>query len=330
VPDERPPPDLSLVFSDSAGRPVVFPLPGGRCAVGSAADNDLVIEHPSVVAHQIVLEREGDQLSLLDLFAGETRVNDERRHSGAIAPGDVLRLGEVRLRVMKVAPPRSGRTGRLGSSATRRRASGKTERLPSSSANPRPMAGDEPPTRPDPELPERTRRTTQTLNRTSPPSEESRRARERDARRARALAHARQLADLLMPEDDFELVFEKLANGFLDVFSADRAVTVLFEEDGINPLMVVERRRDGTAEGTGVAQEIVNRCLQVRSVIRVAGGYEGLGGLAAPLLASEGRALGLLYFERMSTPGHALGADDVHLMALLTNLASLKIAPLVS
>ena len=103
-----------------------------------------------------------------------------------------------------------------------------------------------------------------------------------------------------------------------DVFTADRAVTVLFEEDGRNPLLTIERRRDGTDEGTGVAQEIIDRCLQVRSVVRVAGGMEGMGGLAAPLVAG-GRALGLLYFERMLGNPHQLDADDVHLMAMLTN-----------
>ncbi|MGE0711319.1 MAG: FHA domain-containing protein [Planctomycetota bacterium] len=383
MPDDRSPPELSLVFSDRSGRPVVFPIPEGRCAVGSASDNDLVLDDPTVVPHQVVLERVGDRLDLLDLFAGDTRVNEERRHNGRVSPGDVLRLGEVRLRVMKVAPGRTGRlasatgrqaTGRLGTSGAaaraaatgrldagrldarqdagrpsesgeqRRRASSQTERVAPRArseedtrpggraldADPatRPDAAD-PPTRPDPTVRGRSGRTTRAL-RSGQADEDGQRARERDARRARALARARQLADEIMPEGDFEVVFEKLANGFLDVFSADRAVTVLFEEDGINPLMVVERRRDGTAEGTGVAQEIVNRCLQVRSVIRVAGGYEGLGGLAAPLVGGEGRALGLLYFERISTPGHALGADDVHLMALLTNLASLKLGPLIA
>lgn len=330
MPTERLTPDLSLVYSDAKGRPVVFPLPQGRCAVGSASDNDLVLEDASVVAHQVVIERDGDVLSLLDLFAGETRVNEERQRNGRLAPGDVLRLGEVRLRVMKVSPGRSGRM-RRSSSGRAPRSLERTDRLPTQdeSSATRAALQDEPPTRPGGSLPERANKTTRAMRAKDAGSGEARKARERDARRARALARARQLADEIMPEGDFELVFERLANGFLDVFSADRAVTILFEEDGINPLMVVERRRDGTAEGTGVAQEIVNRCLQVRSVIRVAGGYEGLGGLAAPLLA-EGRALGLLYFERMSAPGHALGADDVHLMALLTNLASLKIAPLIA
>ena len=49
-----------------------------------------------------------------------------------------------------------------------------------------------------------------------------------------------------MNVDDFEIILERLAEGFLETFSADRAVALLFEEDGRNPLLVVERRRDGT------------------------------------------------------------------------------------
>ena len=90
----------------------------------------------------------------------------------------------------------------------------------------------------------------------------------------------------------------------------------------------VERRRDGTDEGAGVAQEIVDRVLQVRSVVRIAGGHQGLGGLAAPLI-TKGKALGLLYFERTTVSGPPLDASDVHLMAMITNEAALVIAPLV-
>lgn len=289
---------------------MVFPIPEGTVALGRAADNDLVLEDASVEPHQVVLTRTGDRLELRGLFAGTTKVNDAPSQKVQLNPGDVITLGTVKLRLMKIAAPsgglKRGETRSLGRGARPTRAQS--------------LDRDLEPTRSGGE------RTTQRMP--GPDDVEAKRARERDARRARSLARARQLSDEIMHEDDFEVVFERLAGGFLDVFSADRAVTVLFEEDGINPLMVVERRRDGTAEGTGIAQEIISRCLQVRSVIRVAGGYQGLGGLAAPLL-TESRALGMLYFERVSTPGAPLGADDVHLMALLTNIASLKIAPLV-
>ncbi|MBL4848146.1 MAG: FHA domain-containing protein [Planctomycetes bacterium] len=308
-------PDLSLVFPGSDGQPLVFPIPEGTVALGRAADNDLVLDDASIEPHQVVLTRTGDRLELRGLFAGTTKVNGTESQKVQLKPGDVITLGDVKLRLMKVA-------GSKGSGGLKRGQTTRLGRASSTSSRRTRASQEDPPTRTG------TEGSRQTTRQDPQDDAEGRRARERDARRARALARARQLSDEIMHEDDFEVVFERLAGGFLDVFAADRAVTVLFEEDGINPLMVVERRRDGTAEGTGIAQEIISRCLQVRSVIRVAGGYQGLGGLAAPLL-TESRALGMLYFERVSTPGSPLGADDVHLMALLTNIASLKIAPLV-
>lgn len=282
---------MSLVFPGPTGHPVVFAIPEGTTAVGSAADNDLVIEDASVEAHQIVLQRSGDTLELRDLFAGETLVNGKERRNGEIRPGDVLTLGDVRLRVMKVAPGRasapSGSTRRLATGRVRRG----TRAFQSGGSSPdlaaaKSLSATRAQTRPA---------------RGAGDDDEVKMVRERDARRSRGLARARQLADELMPQDDFEVMLDRLALHFLEIFSADRAVTLLFEEDGRNPLLVVERHRDGTNEGAGVAQEIIDRCLQVRSVIRVAGGIEGLGGLAAPLI-TQGRALGLLYFERNTAP----------------------------
>lgn len=341
-------PELSLVYADPQGRPRVFAIPEGTTTLGRARDNDLVLDDPTVSAHHVVVMRDGDRLELRDLFSGETLVNDQPRRKGALAPGDVLSLGQVRLRVMKVMPRRGtasgavarGRTDRLtrveprtqkmdrpvaaASTAAARPAS--TGRI-TTAALPRPPEPpplDEPADRPD------ARSGTAVAPRPSapPPEPADEELREREARRERQLARARQLSDEMLLEDDFELILEKVALGFLEIFAADRAVTVLFEEDGRNPLLTVERRRDGTDDGTGVAQEIVDRCLQVRSVIKIAGGHQGLGGLAAPLL-SKGKAVGLLYFERTTAGGQALDAFDVHLMAMLSNQAAVVIAPLV-
>lgn len=434
-------PELSLVYADPQGRPRVFSIPEGTTTLGRARDNDLVLDDPTVTAHHVVLMRDGERLELRDLFAGETLVNEARRRNGPLAPGDVLSLGQVRLRVMKVVPRRSppstarGQTDRLerveprtqrmqrptaparpagrapddsdagrgpstgalrrpalaggevarsgawpresartndvapggrGTDAHRRPAGrssdvlgedrahpgalGTTARasraVPATPATPAPSgaAGREATValpRPDlPEEPSAPSAPAATVPLPRPPEapaptaappgavDELRAVQEREARRERQLQRARQLSDEMLLEDDFEVILEQIALGFLDIFAADRAVTVLFEEDGRNPLLTVERRRDGTDDGTGVAQEIVDRCLQVRSVIKIAGGHQGLGGLAAPLL-SKGKAVGLLYFERTTAAGQALDAVDVHLMALLSNQAAVVIAPLV-
>jgi hypothetical protein len=382
----RPAAALSLVYADAGGRPRVFAIPEGTTTLGRASDNDLVLEDPSVTAHHVVLIREGERVELRDLFSGDTLVNDERRRSGALAAGDVLSLGQVRLRVMKVvprrtpppAPPAASRAatdrlarqpdgpgpatnGRPGAQVDER-AEPKTQRMlrpaplrtgasgaasrAATSAYPRPGSG---------RLPMPVSSSAATRRMPAPPADEEPAAapgaapsgppsgappappapseellglREREARRERQLQRARQLSDEMLQEDDFERILEHIALGFIDIFAADRAVTVLFEEDGRNPLLTVERRRDGTDDGTGVAQEIVDRCLQVRTVVRIAGGHQGLGGLATPLL-SRGKAVGLLYFERTTGSDQPLDAADVHLMAMLANQAAVVIAPLL-
>lgn len=430
-------PELSLVYADPQGRPRVFSIPEGTTTLGRARDNDLVLDDSTVTAHHVVLMRDGERLELRDLFAGETLVNEARRRNGPLAPGDVLSLGQVRLRVMKVVPRRSPPSTARGQTDRLERVEPKTQRMQRPTAPARPaarppgdgdagrgpatgalrrsaLAGGEvarsgagaregartndvapggrgtdahrrptgrssdvlredrsdpgalgmtaranrvvPATpasgaagreatvalpRPDlPEEPSAPNAPAATVPLPRPPEapaptaappgavDELRAVQEREARRERQLQRARQLSDEMLLEDDFEVILEQIALGFLDIFAADRAVTVLFEEDGRNPLLTVERRRDGTDDGTGVAQEIVDRCLQVRSVIKIAGGHQGLGGLAAPLL-SKGKAVGLLYFERTTAAGQALDAVDVHLMALLSNQAAVVIAPLV-
>jgi hypothetical protein len=338
--------DLSLVFADPEGHPVVFAIPEGTTSVGSAKDNDLVLAHDTISPHQVVIMREGDDLSLQGLFAGETRVNDEVRASGPLGAGDVLRLGDVKLRIMRVAASRQTKALPRGRRTTRRlRVRGQQSLLdpgpetPAPEAEPaeapaKPAGAAEPkePTPPESATPPE-RDAAPTPRVATPvqppkPDADALLAKQHDARRARALAKARLLSDEIMPQDDFEAILERIAESFLEIFSAERAVTILFEEDGRNPLLTVERRRSGTDDGAGVAQEIIDRCLQVRSVIRVTGGMSGLAGLAAPLIARGNRALGLLYFER-NTSENALDADDVHLMALLTNVISLVIAPLI-
>jgi GAF domain-containing protein len=156
--------------------------------------------------------------------------------------------------------------------------------------------------------------------------EEQRRLRELEARRAKSLARARQLSDELISESDFHEILEQLVHGLLETFQANRAVTVLFEEDGRNPLLSVERCSDGSNQGEGIAEEIVERCLQVRTVLRIAGGLDGLGGLAAPLLY-QGRVLGLIYFERTTSGSLPFEAEDVHLTAVIANQAAFVLGP---
>jgi pSer/pThr/pTyr-binding forkhead associated (FHA) protein len=286
-------PVLSLIHPSATGGVAIHPLKEGTTTLGRASDNDLVLGDASVADHHAVLIRDRERLVLRDLLSGKTFVNDAPSKGGEIRPGDVIRLGEVRVRVAYSA---SG--------------SGSHPAL-----QPRPSSTDK---RPSDEGP------------TSDSG--SRLARERDARRAKALARTRQLSDEAVLETDVEDLLKRIAVGFIEVFDADRGVCLLLEEDGRNPLLTVEKRKDGSEEGTGVAREIIDTCLRARTVVRIPppGGDKRSpgGGFAAPLIA-DGKAIGLLFFEREERGG-PFEADDVHLMALITNQTAFAVAKLLA
>ena len=79
--------DLSLVFADSEGHPVVFKIPEGTTTLGSADDNDVVLPDESVSAHQVVIIRDGD----LDARLTATAVGLPRWEESGVGPGTAWR-----------------------------------------------------------------------------------------------------------------------------------------------------------------------------------------------------------------------------------------------
>ncbi|GIT00808.1 MAG: hypothetical protein CM1200mP26_25200 [Acidimicrobiales bacterium] len=66
--------------------------------LGRAADNDLVISHPSISAHHAELHFDGEQFLLRDLSSSNgTFVNGERVTSATLDTGDIVHLGPVAL-----------------------------------------------------------------------------------------------------------------------------------------------------------------------------------------------------------------------------------------
>ncbi|MBI3722883.1 FHA domain-containing protein [bacterium] len=304
----------SLIYPSSKGV-TIHALREGSTTIGRAADNDLALSDKSVAEHHAVIVREGDRISLRDLLSGKTFVNEVAAKGGELKPGDVLRLGEIRVRVAYAAPALSGPTG------TRRITPSSNPALPALGSAPAPART---PTGSYAPMSAETRRITAT--------EDGAALRERDARRSKALSRLHQLSDEVAVEDDLEKLLKRIAQGFVEIFDADRGVCLLLEEDGRNPLLTVEKRKEGSEEGTGVAVEIIEKTLQARAVVRIAGpGGDRRspgGGLAAPLI-SWSKALGLLFFER-GERGAPFEADDVHMMAIITNQVTLAVARLLA
>ena len=73
--------------------------------LGRAADNDLVIAHPSISAHHAELHFDGEQFLFRDLSSSNgTFVNGERVTSVFLNEGDVVHLGPVALKFQDAGP----------------------------------------------------------------------------------------------------------------------------------------------------------------------------------------------------------------------------------
>jgi pSer/pThr/pTyr-binding forkhead associated (FHA) protein len=77
-----------------------FNLPPGGLKVGRATDNDLVLDDPSLSRHHAQVTRAGGKLEVEDLGSSNgTFVNGRRIGKSGVAPGDVVRFGDLTFRL---------------------------------------------------------------------------------------------------------------------------------------------------------------------------------------------------------------------------------------
>jgi DNA-binding NtrC family response regulator len=108
---------LVLENTDRAG--TAFDL-GHQTQVGQAPDNDIILDHPSVSGHHLVVKREGDRFRVQDLGSLRgTLLDGQAIREGHLHPGALLTAGEVQLRFsptlapVDIAPAREDRLGDL-------------------------------------------------------------------------------------------------------------------------------------------------------------------------------------------------------------------------
>ena len=94
-------------------------LKTGECVLGSAGDNDIVINDPTVSRRHAVLRRKGDQWLITDQGSTNGKLVDGRRISGPSPLRDsaVIRVGNVdltftRLPADKAGPPKTPKISR--------------------------------------------------------------------------------------------------------------------------------------------------------------------------------------------------------------------------
>jgi pSer/pThr/pTyr-binding forkhead associated (FHA) protein len=77
----------------------VFNLPPGTSTLGRAIDNDLVFDDPSLSRRHASIHRDGGKIEIEDLGSSNgSFVSGRRVGRGAVAPGDVVRFGDLSFR----------------------------------------------------------------------------------------------------------------------------------------------------------------------------------------------------------------------------------------
>jgi pSer/pThr/pTyr-binding forkhead associated (FHA) protein len=73
-----------------------YSLRSGKQTVGRRADNDIIIDEPSVsAAHAWIINHDGHYVILNTLSTNGTFVNDKRVHEAPLSHGDKVRLGHA-------------------------------------------------------------------------------------------------------------------------------------------------------------------------------------------------------------------------------------------
>ena len=113
---------LSIQRDGVATSPIELNL--GITRIGRAADNDVVINHASVSSHHCNLELGPDFVVVRDSESTNgTFINDQRVKEARLAPGQILRFGQVtatidwssdQVTVPEVAPPKMAASANLG------------------------------------------------------------------------------------------------------------------------------------------------------------------------------------------------------------------------
>lgn len=85
-------------------------LPAGRQTIGRHANNDIVIEDPSVSSsHAWIINQRGHCVVMNTLSTNGTFVNDKRLHEAVLKHGDRIRLGHAEFVFLTREPDAAGR-----------------------------------------------------------------------------------------------------------------------------------------------------------------------------------------------------------------------------
>lgn len=100
----RPMAKLVLLSEGMTGRS--FDLAGEKITIGRLDDNAFQIPEPSVSSHHCEIVKKGNEFVVRDLNSTNgTFINGEPVTESSLKPGQILRLGQIEMRLETGAPP---------------------------------------------------------------------------------------------------------------------------------------------------------------------------------------------------------------------------------
>lgn len=291
---------------------------GRTLTVGRAATSDAPVYDPTVSRQHAELTLEDGGVRVRDLgssngtFVNGTRISESRAQNG-----DIVTFGKVAFKVIEVAPPKPRSEPEAGAFTAK----------PTPEATiVRQVAVKDPAL----EIEEKV------SGRPSGASQLKVEGESVDERQAHKLSLLLDISKELSKQQDVDRLLEKVVDITFQVMNVDRVSILMVEGEELVPR--ISKNRLGEAGGSRhVPQSIARRAVGERLAILTdnAAADERFKGksivmqsvrsaMCAPLMASEGRVLGLIYVDNL-TATHAFGDEDLEFLIAFSGIAAVAI-----
>jgi adenylate cyclase len=295
--------------------------PGVALIVGRAVNSDIPIYDPTISRQHAQLSAEDSGVRVKDLGSSNgTFLNGSRITNALAAPNDVITFGKVAFYVREIARPAAKPDAEAGFAAPKPAGATIVRQLPvqeSGAAIQSPLK----------------RLSVATL----PPAAEAA-AEQPTARSAKKLALLLEISKQLSRQLEVDKLLESVVDFTFQVMDVDRCSILLCEKSGeLVPRISKSRLGEGSASARHVPQSIARKAVSERVAILTDNAAEDerfkgksillqsvRSAMGAPLMASDGSVLGLIYVDNL-TATHAFRDEDLEFLIAFSGVASVAI-----
>jgi adenylate cyclase len=293
--------------------------PGVALVVGRAVNSDIPIYDPTISRQHAQLSAEDGGVRVKDLGSSNgTFLNGSRITNALAAPNDVITFGKVAFYVREISKPAAKQDAEAGFAVPKPAGATIVRQLPVHDSG----AAIESPLK---------RLSVATI----PPAAE---AAAPTARSAKKLALLLEISKQLSRQLEVDKLLESVVDFTFQVMDVDRCSILLCEKDGeLVPRISKSRLGEGSASARHVPQSIARKAVSERVAILTDNAAEDerfkgksillqsvRSAMGAPLTASDGSVLGLIYVDNL-TATHAFRDEDLEFLIAFSGVASVAI-----